>query len=322
MRRLLSITLTVSICLASWPAGAALVPEPPPDEGTKIAPAAVAAAAAAIAAALKVVDGLATWVDNESSACKAACYGMAYGKCCGTTEKDEQDAGFMSALAILDPAADNAGGHGYGSGLAQRSLIGDHYVNPFAIAWKKALPPPPEDDAHAAIGWGRANVKGTGKGWKETTPLASPSQNSFLSGDIYLDVSVGSFSVSTLNYAPGTSASSTSTWAIDEYVDGARVFHSAGSLDQLGQVIVEGDIPSSYFVPIYNSTDGIWGMSFESYNQQVYLGHLNGGEERNFAIEGEGYMTAADSGAIPEPTSLVLAVVGIVAGTRSGARRS
>ncbi|MEW6250257.1 MAG: PEP-CTERM sorting domain-containing protein, partial [Planctomycetota bacterium] len=277
----------------------------------------VATATAAVDVALKVIDGLASWVDNQSQACKAAAYGMAFGQCCGRVQRPRQDEGYLSAFAIIKPAVSNAGGRAWGYGQALRGFVADHYVRAYASAYKKTLHQPP--DEHAAEAWGRANVKGTAEGMRESSSLLGGDAGQS-AGDVYLDISVTDLTLRAVAYGLGATASSAATWLIEESVDGARVFYSAGTLTHSGSLTVEGDIPGNYFTPTYDPSSDTWGVSLAPYQQSVYLGHLEPGESRNFVIDGTGQMTAGDAGSIvPEPASLALLVLGLVA--RLGRRR-
>lgn len=128
-----------------------------------------ATAATVIAAAeigVKVIGGLASWVDDQTDDCSAAAAAGVKGCECGFEREECKDTGYLLASTdVCDgshPEVDNACGTAWGAAVAAESPAGawaGRSTVAYAIAWAKST----ECGENVAYAWATAKVDGTAK---------------------------------------------------------------------------------------------------------------------------------------------------------------
>lgn len=266
-----------------------------------VEPATVAAGAAAAAVVLKAVEGLVSWVNDQSGDCYAAALGAAWGADCNLDKDEEQDTGWSTVF--VKATGDNNCARGHGQALAQESLIGSwasQTVKPWVIAWTKPLHHHTEEDFHKGRGWAKAGVDNHAKAKTVETPgdptrprsTAASVASKWVAGDVVAEVRVDSLDLKTANR--GGSGGSTTTWRIQAWIDGGLIFSSTGEMDQQGNVTVEGDMDAGLFTPLYNPVDNVWEISISDYSTEVFITHLDPTDEVDLTVKLEAELESQD----------------------------
>lgn len=271
--------------------------------GERIPPAAVAAAAASTEAVVKVIDGLSSWIADQSDDCAVAVVASAWGTDCTQITREGQDTGYWNAFITKE--AENDCAYGYAQALAQEDPLGSwaaRTTRPFVLAGTFPVHEGTPDDHHFARGWAKAQVDGHAEVESQQTPGgrgdASPN-----AGDVSLDITISALSLTTLS----TSESSTASWNYRAYVDDMLVFSISAFLDHTGALSLSGDIPASMFTTAFDAEIGQWTTTLGVYSTSIFLMHLDPGRtSASLHIQTDDEMEAVDTVA-PAPGSMALA---------------
>jgi hypothetical protein len=280
----------------------------------------VSAGAAAVTAAVAVIGGLSSWIQDQSDDVAAYAYAKAGGKEHGYPYQSRQGTGYFSVLKEAEIENDCAWAAAQGH-AEEGSLGGWGAIINKPSVWNSIRGAHAEVDEHKSISAARTSVDGEieTRGMDPSNPAGRQGQifgsGQWDEGDIVAMIAVESLrmSVPTFGIEDNAEASAEVTWEYELWVDNEMAFESSAIIQSGGILTVMGDIPEELFSMEYDESSSNWMLSLDNFSFETLVGHADftARESQVLSVAAHSNMTGSmEMKVVPTPGTLSLAGLG------------